>query len=88
MRSNYDNLDKLMDSIFKMYDLYEQFIWDHNNKDYRIKVLVEDKLFRIMLQAKDDIIYIKVDTSLLSYDEGKKNYFVTPEITDLYIAEE
>lgn len=37
---------------------------------------------------KDDIIYLKVDTSSLSYDEGKKTYFVTPEITDLYIAEE
>ncbi len=68
MRSNYDNLDKLMDSIFKMYDLYEQFIWDHNNKDYRIKVLVEDKLFRIMLQAKDDII----DIFQLQFDNGEK----------------
>ena len=57
-----------MDSIFNMYDLYEQFIWDHSNRDYRIKVLVEDKLFRIMLLAKDDII----DIFQLQFDNGEK----------------
>lgn len=36
---------------------------------------------------KDDIIYLKVDTQGLSYDSGAKTYFVTPKITDLYIAE-
>lgn len=36
---------------------------------------------------KDDIIYLKVDTQGLLYDSGAKTYFVTPKITDLYIAE-
>lgn len=68
MHSNYDSFDKLMDSIFKMYDLYEQFIWDNSDKDYRLKILTEKGLFRIMLLAKNDII----DIFQLQFDDGEK----------------
>ena len=68
MSGNYDSLDKLMDQVFKMYDLYEQFIWDNSDKDYRLKILSEDRLFRIMLLAKKDII----DIFQLQFDKSEK----------------
>lgn len=56
MKNNDDNLDKIMEQIFRMYDLYEKFIWNNIDNDYRLKISIDDKLFRIMLLTKDDII--------------------------------
>ena len=68
MRGNYSNLDELLNQLFKIYDLYENFIWDKNNDMYRLKVLIDNKLFRVMLLTKDDVI----DFFQIRFDYGER----------------